>query len=181
MEQSDKRKAACWEKGCQKKNAVWEDQRWASPEWLSSASLMTWRAGCFCPDLRAHGMLSLRMGLRMVMRWLPPSHGCIVIVVQWPSCVWLFLTAWTVACQASLSFPISEFIQVLVHWIGNAIQPSHPLSSPSLPALNLLADPACKKSNKGMEGERLCSQSWSLEVELTCSVWCWRCVSEAFF
>ena len=27
--------------------------------------------------------------------------------------------------------------QTHVHWVGNAIQPSHPLSSPSLPALNL--------------------------------------------
>ena len=27
--------------------------------------------------------------------------------------------------------------QTHVHWVGDAIQPSHPLSSPSLPALNL--------------------------------------------
>ena len=30
-----------------------------------------------------------------------------------------------------------EFTQTHVHWVGDAIQPSHPLSSPSLPALNL--------------------------------------------
>ena len=30
-----------------------------------------------------------------------------------------------------------EFTQTLVHWVGDAIQPSHPLSSPSPPALNL--------------------------------------------
>ena len=64
-----------------------------------------------------------------------------------------------------------KIAQTHVHQVGDAIQLSHPLLSPSLPALNLLADPACKKGNKGMEGERLCSQSWSLEVELTCSVW----------
>ena len=29
-----------------------------------------------------------------------------------------------------------EFTQTHVHWVGNAIQPSHPLSSPSPPALN---------------------------------------------
>ena len=29
------------------------------------------------------------------------------------------------------------FTQTHVHWVGDAIQPSHPLSSPSLPALNL--------------------------------------------
>ena len=30
-----------------------------------------------------------------------------------------------------------EFTQSHVHWVGDAIQPSHPLSSTSLPALNL--------------------------------------------
>ena len=30
-----------------------------------------------------------------------------------------------------------EFTQTHVHWIGDAIQPSHPLSSPSPPVLNL--------------------------------------------
>ena len=30
-----------------------------------------------------------------------------------------------------------EFTQAHVHWVGDAIQPSHPLSSPSPPAFNL--------------------------------------------
>ena len=30
-----------------------------------------------------------------------------------------------------------EFTQTHVHWVGDAMQPSHPLSSPSSPALNL--------------------------------------------
>ena len=30
-----------------------------------------------------------------------------------------------------------ELIQTHVHWVGDAIQPSHPLSSPSLPAFNI--------------------------------------------
>ena len=32
---------------------------------------------------------------------------------------------------------LPEFTQTHVHQVGDAIQPSHPLSSPSLPALNL--------------------------------------------
>ena len=32
---------------------------------------------------------------------------------------------------------LAEFVQTHVHWVGDAIQPSHPLSSPSPPALNL--------------------------------------------
>ena len=41
-----------------------------------------------------------------------------------------------VACQASLSITNSRSPQTHVHWVGHAIQPSHPLSSPS-PAFNL--------------------------------------------
>ena len=32
---------------------------------------------------------------------------------------------------------LPEFAQTHVHWVGDAIQPSHPLSSPSPPVLNL--------------------------------------------
>ena len=46
-------------------------------------------------------------------------------------------TPWTAAHQTSLSFSyLLEFAQTQVHWISDAIQPSHPLASPS-PALNL--------------------------------------------
>ena len=34
---------------------------------------------------------------------------------------------------------LSEFTQTHVHWVGDAIQPSHPLLSPSPPAFNLPA------------------------------------------
>ena len=32
---------------------------------------------------------------------------------------------------------LPEFTQTHVHWVGEAIQPSHPLSSPSPPTFNL--------------------------------------------
>ena len=32
---------------------------------------------------------------------------------------------------------VPEFTQTYVHWVDDAIQPSHPLSSPSPPAFNL--------------------------------------------
>ena len=46
---------------------------------------------------------------------------------------------WTAACQASLSFTIYllEFAETHVHWVDDAIQPSHPLSPPSSLALNV--------------------------------------------
>ena len=59
-----------------------------------------------------------------------------VDVIQSLSCVWLFAIPWTTACQASLSFTISELAQIHVHWVSDAIQLSHPLLPPS-PALNL--------------------------------------------
>ena len=37
----------------------------------------------------------------------------------------------------SVHHQLPEFTQTHVHWVGDAIQPSHPLSSPSPPALNL--------------------------------------------
>ena len=42
---------------------------------------------------------------------------------------------------STVGFPVlhhlPEFVQTHVHWVGDAIQPSHPLSSPSPLALNL--------------------------------------------
>ena len=69
--------------------------------------------------------------------------SCFFLLIKWVqsvqslSHVWLFATPWTAACQASLSITNSEFTQTHVHWISDTIQPFHPLSSLSLPSLNL--------------------------------------------
>ena len=45
-----------------------------------------------------------------------------------------FVTPQTTAYQASLSFTISQsLLKLLVHWVSDAIQPSHPLSPLLLP------------------------------------------------
>ena len=64
-------------------------------------------------------------------------HSIIISSVQLLSHVWLFVTSWTAACQASLSITNSESTQTHVHWVGDAIQPSHHLLSPSPLAFNL--------------------------------------------
>ena len=46
-------------------------------------------------------------------------------------------TPWTAARQVSLSFIISQSLLKLVHWVDDAIQPSHLLLSPYPPAFNL--------------------------------------------
>ena len=61
-----------------------------------------------------------------------------VVVFQTLSRVWLFATTGSAAYQVSLSFTISPSLLKLVsNWINDAIQPSHPLSSPSPHAFNL--------------------------------------------
>ena len=56
--------------------------------------------------------------------------------VQSLSRVRIFATPWIAARQASFHHQLLEFTQTHVHRVGDAIQPSHPLSSPSPPAPN---------------------------------------------
>ena len=60
----------------------------------------------------------------------------LVVVIQSLSHVWLFMTPWTAACRTSLSFSISQSLLKLIHWVDDAIQPSHSLLPPFPPALN---------------------------------------------
>ena len=70
---------------------------------------------------------------RVSINYFSEHYYCCCSVAK--SC--LFGRPWAAARQASLSFTISEFAQTYVHWIGDAIWPSHPLPLPSPPALNL--------------------------------------------
>ena len=51
--------------------------------------------------------------------------------------VWLIVTPWTAACQASLSITNSRSLLNLIHCVSDAIQPSHLLSFPFPPTFNL--------------------------------------------
>ena len=66
------------------------------------------------------------------------AAAAIRLSVQSLSHFWLFETSWTAARQASLSINNSWSLLKFkyVHWVGDAIQPSHSLSSPSPPAFN---------------------------------------------
>ena len=65
------------------------------------------------------------------------SKICIIVVFQLLSHVRLFANPWTAAHQASLSFTLSQFAQTHIHWVSDAVQPSHPLSPSSPLALHL--------------------------------------------
>ena len=62
----------------------------------------------------------------------------VFVAVHLLSYVLLFVTPWTAERQAALvHHQLVEFAQTDVHSVGDAIQPSHPLSFPFPPALNL--------------------------------------------
>ena len=65
------------------------------------------------------------------------SVHSLVSSVQSLSRVWFFTTPQTAARQASLSITNTKLAQTHVHRVNDAIQPSHPLSSPSSPAFSL--------------------------------------------
>ena len=65
-------------------------------------------------------------------------HHSTVVIVQSLSHVQLFATQCTATQQASLSFTNSwNLLKLHIHWVNDAIQPPHLLSSPSPPAFNL--------------------------------------------
>ena len=75
--------------------------------------------------------------LSQVQKWIRVQL-CSISSVQSHSCVLIFTTSWTEARQASLSIINSQSLPRLnVHQVSDAIQPSHPLSSPSPPAFSL--------------------------------------------
>ena len=66
----------------------------------------------------------------MVSRWCSVQFGCSVVSY----CLWPHEMQHTrLPCPS----PIPWVAQTQVHWVGDAIQPSHPLSSPFPPAFNL--------------------------------------------
>ena len=84
---------------------------------------MFWFFGC-----EMHGILAPQPGTELAI------HA----VVQLLRVVWLFVTPWTAAHQASvLSNCLLKCAQTHVPWVGDGIQPFHPLSPPSPLALNL--------------------------------------------
>ena len=80
------------------------------------------------------------------------SSSELALQIRWPKC-WSFsfsqFSSVTQSCPtlcdpmdySTPGFPVHhqllELAQTHVHWVCDAIQPSHPLSSPSPPALNL--------------------------------------------
>ena len=98
-------------------------------------SPVTWEIGlghCQMAAGKKHWRLNLeswRKGARGSVLLLHPGKPHLLrIVIQMLSSGLLFATPWNAIRQASLSFTIShEFAQTHVHWVSDAIEPSHPL------------------------------------------------------
>ena len=91
----------------------------------SFKSIKTW---CYfiCKYFRAHFLKTRNI--------LQSQHSS----VQSLSHIWLFMTPWTAACKGlPVHHQLPEFAQTHVHQVCDAIQPFHPLRSPSPPAFNL--------------------------------------------
>ena len=69
------------------------------------------------------------------LKWM--DQNTCSFVVQLLSCVWLCNPIDLSTPGFPVHHQLPEFMQTHIHQIGDAIQPSHPLSSPSPPAFNL--------------------------------------------
>ena len=76
-----------------------------------------------------------------VTQWFNSFIGYTPFKVQFSSVAQSYLTLCDpMDCSTpglSVHHQLPEFIQTQVHWVSDAIQPSHPLSSPSPPAFSL--------------------------------------------
>ena len=101
---------------------------------------------CLLGNLYAGQEATVRTG-HGTTDWFQIGKGVIKVVYCHPTSVQLSSVAQscpTLCNPMNRSMPglpvhhqLPEFTQTHVHWVGDAIQPSHPLSSPSPPALNL--------------------------------------------
>ena len=105
--------------------------------WWSVSHLITYMFRC-CSPKTSHPHLLPQSPKFCSVHLFSTHFELLFSSVQSLSHVRLFATPWITAHQASLSINhLSEFTLTHVHRVGDAIQPSHPLTSPSPPALNL--------------------------------------------
>ena len=111
-----------------------DDRGWDG--WMASLTRWTWvwvNSGS-CWSTGRPGLLQFMGSQRVRHNWTTElnwtedeiDNQCIVVVVQSLTCGQLFATPWTAACQASLSFIISQSLPKFMS-INDAIQPSHSL------------------------------------------------------
>ena len=112
-----------------------------SEKWKWSCSVMSYSSDpmdCSLPGSSIHRIFQARVlewgaiafSEDKIMLWLRPQFSCLVLSNSLRS---HGLQHARIPCPS----PTPELAQTHVHWVGEAIQPSRPLSSPSPPAFNL--------------------------------------------
>ena len=96
-----------------------------------------WMPGSFIDQReKSNEKLKSKGRIEREMQWGSKVKGSFSSV-QLLSRVRLFVTIDCSMPGLPVHHQLQEFAQTHVHWVDDAIQPSHPLSSPSLPAFNL--------------------------------------------
>ena len=109
---------------------------------------------CCSHDVRLCSPLTLLFTSFCVLPTLKPSFCSAVAVAQSLSCVWLFVTPWTAARQASLSFTISQSLLKLMSM--ESVMPSNHL----ILCRPLLLQPSTFPSNRVFPSELALHIRW---------------------
>ena len=117
------------------KHRGWGLEWWRDPCIVTSASPGHWSLGGWAAFFRKSSDLGVVLCSEHPVKLI--SYGICICCSVAQSCP-------TLCDPMNCSYPgfpvlhsLPEFAQTHVCWVGDAIQPSHPLSSPSPPALNL--------------------------------------------
>ena len=108
-------------------------------EWQPVSTLHCWRAVGPCLLLPSYGRPPVNVSSDPGHKWISHSSlggGCCSVAQSCPT------LGDPVDCStpgSSVLHCLSEFAQTHVLWVSDAIQPSHPLLSPSPPAFSLVA------------------------------------------
>ena len=125
---------------------MWETWVWSlgqedplEKEIISYSSILAWKISWMEAPPRLQFMGLQRAGHDWMTSLFSFSTSVSMnqVVVQSLSHVPLFASPWIAACSASLSFTISQSVQVRVHCVSDAVQPSRPLPSSSPPPFSL--------------------------------------------
>ena len=128
-----------------------------------------------------HNSLSLEAAMSSGFCWPSGENATFSLQEEtwpsvWQSHVWFQFSSVTQSCptlckpmnRSMPGFPVRhqlpEFTQTHVRWVGDAIQPSHPLSSPSPPALNLFQHQSLQMSQLFASGGQSIGVSASTSV-----------------
>ena len=111
-------------------------------------SFISGHSGCFhVSDMVNRAAVNMEMQVFLWVISFPSdefSHQLVTVVTSYSQLQRVSPTLCNLMDCSTPGFPahhqIPELTQTHVHWVSDAIQPSHPLSSPSPPAFNLSQD-----------------------------------------